>query len=388
MQVPVLDLKAQYRTIKEEINRKILDVLAAQTFILGAEVEALEKELAARTGVRFGIGVSSGSDALLVTLMALGTGLGDSVITTPFTFFATAGVISRLGARPVFCDIDPKTFNLDPRRLEEVLKTRQGKGRPVKAVIPVHLYGQCCDMDPVLALSREYGLAVVEDACQAVGSEYPSRMGAKKAGAMGTAGTLSFYPTKNLGAIGDAGLVLTDDESLAARIRRLRVHGESRRYFHDEIGGNFRLDALQAAALRVKLRHLDAWQEQRRERAAFYDKRFLSEGLVEEGSVVIPASVYKTAGLRDFHTYHQYVIRAKKRDALQAFLREKDIGTAVFYPLGLHLQKCFAYLGYKPGDFPETEKASTEVLALPLYPELTPEQQDHVVFSILEFYHR
>jgi dTDP-4-amino-4,6-dideoxygalactose transaminase len=254
--------------------------------------------------------------------------------------------------------------------------------------MPVHLYGQCADMDPINELAGRYGAAVIEDACQSVGSEYPSKAGTKRAGAMGLLGTLSFYPSKNLSAAGDAGMALTNDASLAEKLIALRVHGGRQRYFHDVVGGNFRLDALQAAVLRVKLGRLDGWQAKRRERAEFYNKRFISEALVEEGFVHIPAAVYKSSGVPNYHTYHQYVIRAEQRDELQAFLKTKEVGTSVFYPLGLHLQKCFADLGYKAGDFPVTERVSHEVLALPMYPELTPEQQDHVVFSILEFYRR
>ncbi len=391
MNVPILDLKAQYRALRADMEAKILALLESGGFVLGPEVEALEKELAADAGIGHAIGVSSGSDALLVSLMALGVGPGDAVATTPFTFFATAGAAARLGAETVFCDIDPVTFNLSPERLEEALKARDGRaagrGR-VKAVIPVHLYGQCADMDAINALCRPRGVFVLEDACQAVGSEYPSRDGVRAACATGDAGTLSFYPTKNLGGIGDGGMVLTNDAEFAATVRTLRVHGERQRYYYRAIGGNFRLDAIQAAALRVKRPHLAEWNRARRERASFYDKRFATEGLVEEGFVQTPAAVYKSSGAGNFHIYHQYVIRARRRDELMAFLKEKGVASAIFYPLGLHQQECFAPLGYKTGDFPETEKAAAEVLALPMYPELTHEQQDRVVFSILEFYHR
>ena len=388
MNVPSLDLKAQYRSIRGELEPRILEVLSSQGFVLGPEVEALERELAAAHGTGHAVGVSSGSDALLVTLMALGIGAGDVVITTPFTFFATAGAITRLGARPAFCDIEERSFNLSPEALGAYL-AREVRGRRnarVKAVIPVHLYGQCADMDAINALAREYGLAVVEDACQAVGSEYPSKLGVRKACALGAAGTLSFYPTKNLGGIGDGGMVLTDDGDLAARVRSLRVHGESRRYFHDAIGGNFRLDALQAAALRVKLRHLAEWQERRREHAAYYDSAFETAGLVGGGRIALPVAVYKDSGAVDHHTWHQYVIRARERDGLQAFLKERGVGSAIYYPLGLHMQKCFADLGYREGDLPVTEKAAREVLALPMYPELSRGQQDLVVSSISDFY--
>jgi len=388
MNVPSVDLKAQYLTIKKEMDRKLLEVLGSQGFILGPEVEALEKELAALHGVGHGIGVSSGSDAILVSLMALGIGEGDVVVTSPFTFFATAGTITRLKARPVFCDIDEKSFNLSPESLDFVLKKEVGdkRHRRVKAIIPVHLYGQCADMDPINGLAQEYGLAVLEDACQAVGSEYPSKLGAKRACALGIAGTLSFYPSKNLGGLGDGGMVLTDDDGLAAKVRTLRVHGESHRYFYDAIGGNFRLDALQAAALRVKLKHLPDWQVERRKRAEYYDRKLQEAGLPRSGFIALPPALYRNSNIENYHTYHQYVIRAKDRDALQAALKEKGVGTAIYYPLGLHMQKCFSELGYRPGDFPITEKACREVLALPMHAELRPEQQDHVVSCIAEFY--
>jgi dTDP-4-amino-4,6-dideoxygalactose transaminase len=390
MNVPSLDLKAQYRGIREEMDRKILDVLASQGFVLGLEVEALEQELAVRHGVPGAVGVSSGSDALLVALMALGIGKGDSVVTTPFTFFATAGAVTRLGAKPVFCDIEENSFNLSPDALERVLnhEIREKGNKRVKAVIPVHLYGQCADMDRINDLARDFGLFVVEDACQAVGSEYPSRDGIRKACSLGDAGTLSFYPTKNLGGIGDGGMVLTRNAELAEKIRALRVHGESRRYYYDTIGGNFRLDAIQAAALRVKLGHFDDWQEKRRALADAYSLKFREAGLAKDSWIVLPEAVYRDSGAVHYHTYHQYVIRAKNRDGLQAGLKERGIGTAIYYPLGLHLQKCFADLGYRPGDFPVTEKACREVLALPIYPELSETQQDYVVAGIGEFYRK
>ncbi len=388
MNVPSLDLKAQYMGIRNELDAKVLEVLGSQGFVLGPEVEALEKELAALHGTGHAIGVSSGSDALLVTLMALGIGEGDMVVTTPFTFFSTAGAVTRLKARPAFCDIDEKTYNISPEALGEYLKreVRGKRNSRVKAVIPVHLYGQCADMDAINALAAEYGLAVIEDACQAVGSEYPSKQGVRKSCALGTAGTLSFYPTKNLGGIGDGGMVLTNDAALASKVRALRVHGESRRYYYDAIGGNFRLDALQAAALRVKLRHFPEWQARRRERAAYYDAAFERSGLSGAGRIALPIAVYKDSGAVSHHTWHQYVIRARERDGLQAFLKNRGVGSAVYYPLGLHMQKCFADLAYRAGDFPVTEQASREVLALPMYAELTREQQDLVVAGVADFY--
>jgi len=390
MNVSLLNLKAQYAGLKPEIEAKVLEVIASQQFVLGPEVEALEKEVAALSGTAHAVGVSSGTDAILVALMALEVGPGDAVLTTPFTFFATAGTIARLGARPVFADIDPVTFNLDPVRAREALSAFRKKepGVRVKAVLPVHLYGQCADMDAFLALGRDEGLAVVEDAAQAVGADYPSGSGVRKAGACGRAGTLSFYPTKNLGGFGDGGMVLTNDPGLGRRLRKLRTHGETERYFYDEVGGNFRLDALQAAVLRVKLRHLPEWQKKRRALAAAYSRKFAETGLEVEGAVVPPSAVYEFSGATDYHTFHQYVIRAADRDGLREFLRENGVGTAVFYPLPLHLQKCFASLGYGPGDLPVAEKASKEVLALPVHAELRTDEQDYVVDKIREFYSR
>jgi dTDP-4-amino-4,6-dideoxygalactose transaminase len=388
MKVPILDLKAQYAAIKEELQPKVLEIFANGGFILGPEVDGLEKELAAYLGCRFGVGVSSGSDALIVSLMAMGLGEGDAVVTTPFTFFSTAGAISRLKARPVFCDIEETSFNLSAGRFQEILDANQKKGYPlkIKAVIPVHLYGQCADMNGILEASRRHGVAVIEDAAQAVGAEYPAVDGVKKACAMGNMGFLSFYPTKNLGGAGDGGMVLSNDEALADKIRALRTHGERQRYYYDFIGGNFRLDALQAAVLRVKLRHLEDWQKKRRENAALYNRKFGHSGLEDAGLITAPKALYEDTGITHYHTYHQYVIRARKRDQLMAFLKEREIGSSIFYPLPLHVQKCFAYLGYRQGDFPASEKAAEEVLALPIYPELSPEQVDWVVSSIADFY--
>lgn len=388
MEIPMLDLKAQYASIKNEIDDKVLEVLSNQNFILGTEVSALEGEIAAYSGVRFAIGVSSGSDALIVSLLALDIGPGDAVVTSPFTFFATAGAIARLGARVIFCDIDPTSYNIDPARLEEVLlKLRKGRRfGQVRAILPVHLYGQVADMDPLTKLAGEYGLRIVEDAAQAIGSEYPGRRGVRRAGSMGTLGTLSFYPSKNLGGYGDGGMVLTSNARLAERLRMLRVHGGIGKYYYKLVGGNFRLDALQAAVLRVKFRHLDEWQGKRQERAAYYDREFAAAGLTSARLVQTPAAVYKGSGARNFHTYHQYVVRAKDRDRLQDHLKAKGVGTSVFYPLSLHQQECFNYLGYKRGDFPVSEKAAREVLALPIFPELTPEQQDYIVESIRGYY--
>ena len=386
--ISFLDLKAQYQSIKEEIGQKISEVLSAQSFILGPEVEELEREIAAYSGVRFAVGVSSGSDALIISQMALKIDEGDEVITTPFTFFATAGSVARLRARPLFCDIEEESLNLSPLKLEELLRQRidrEGKTR-IKAIIPVHLFGQCADMNPILTLSRKYGLRVIEDAAQAVGAEYPAEEGIKKAGSMGDLGILSFFPSKNLGAYGDGGMVLTDDKELTDRLKVLRIHGAKDKYYYDILGGNFRLDALQAAVLRVKLKHLEGWHDKRRENAVYYDRKFKEVGLLEEGLVKLPPLLYINKGAKNIHIYNQYVIRAKKRDELQNFLKGRNVPTAIYYPLPLHLQKCFSYLGYKEGDFPESEKASREALALPIYPELSQEEQDFIVSCLYDFY--
>ena len=388
MDIPFLDLKAQYRSIQEEINQKILEVASSQKFILGSEVENLEKEIAAYCETRFATGVSSGSDALIVSLMALDAGEGDAVITTPFTFFATAGAIARLKARPVFCDIDKMSCNISPEKLEELLENqlKEHRSLKIKAIIPVHLYGQCADMTPIMNLASKYDLSVIEDAAQAIGAEYPSPSGIKKACAMGDFGALSFFPSKNLGAFGDGGMVLTNDESLSQKLKVLRVHGSRDKYFYEILGGNFRLDALQAAILSVKLKYLETWQHKRIEKASYYDGIFKESGLGQEGLIQIPESLYKDKGVKNYHVYHQYVIRAEKRDRLKEFLQEKNVATAIYYPLPLHLQKCFSYLGYKEGDFPVAEEAAREVLALPIYPELTSDQQDFIVSSIQSFY--
>lgn len=387
MNIPLLDLKAQYQDIREEIEKKIREVMESQMFILGAEVEALERELADYSGVPFGIGVSSGSDALIISLMALGVGPGDAVVTSPFTFFATAGAVARVGAKPLFCDIDPVTYNLCPERLEELLEAEtSGDSRHIKAIIPIHLYGQCADMTRIMRAARNHGLFVIEDACQAVGAEYPGEEGIRKACGLGTLGTLSFFPSKNLGGVGDGGMVLTRDEELAARLRLLRVHGGHDRYYHDIMGGNFRLDAIQAAVLRIKLRRLDVWQKAKRENAMRYDRLFEESGLTTQGRLKIPEPIYRPLGVENYHIYHQYVIEVDDRDRLQEFLAGNGIASAIYYPLPLHLQKCFAHLGYRKGDFPVSEKASERVLALPIYAELTLEQQEAVVSAVSRFF--
>jgi dTDP-4-amino-4,6-dideoxygalactose transaminase len=386
MQVSLLDLKAQYATLRTEIEHAIREVCEEQRFVLGPRVTTLESEVAAYSQAAYGLGVSSGTYALLVALMALEVGPGDEVITTPFTFFATAGVVARLGARPFFCDIDPQTFNLDPAAvraaIERHCERRGGRlvnrttGGIVKVLLPVHLFGQMADLGAFSGIARDYGLAIVEDAAQAIGA---SLADGRRAGSVGEIGCLSFFPTKNLGAFGDAGMCVTNDKSLADRLRILRVHGGEPKYYHSVIGGNFRLDELQAAVLLVKLKRLESWTEGRRKNADLYDELFRSAGV--EAAVSVP---WRVAGYR--HIFNQYVIRAQRRDELRAHLGAKGIGTEIYYPLPLHAQRCFAYLGHAAADFPNSQRAATEVLALPIYPELTREQQQHVVRMIGEFY--
>jgi dTDP-4-amino-4,6-dideoxygalactose transaminase len=384
--VPLLDLKAQFAQIRAEVMPAIDQVCASQHFILGEHVRALEEEVARYCAASAGIGVSSGTDALLLALMALNIGAGDEVITSPFTFFATAGTIARTGARPVFCDIDPVTFNLSPAAVQtfiddhcavqgEQLINRATGGR-IKALMPVHLYGQSADMDPLMAIARRHRLKVIEDAAQAIGTQYKNGV---RAGTIGDVGCFSFFPSKNLGAFGDAGLCTINDAELAETMRVLRVHGGKPKYFHALIGGNFRIDELQAAVLRVKLKYLDGWTEGRQRNAAYYDAAFASAGL--GANLRTPLAI---AGYR--HIFNQYVVRAHNRDALRARLTERGIGSEIYYPVPLHLQKCFEYLNYRAGDFPQSERAAGETLALPIYPELTQVQLAHVVATIAEFY--
>ena len=379
MNVPLLDLKAHHQPLRKELLAALEQVLDKNNFILGNEVAELEEKIAAYCQVRFGVGVSSGTDALLAALMALDIKSGDEVITTPLSFFATVGVIVRLGARPVFVDIDPVTYNLDPSRLEAAISPR------TRAIMPVHLYGQCADMDPILEIATRRGLAVVEDAAQAIGSEY--RAG-RRAGSMGVAGCLSFFPSKNLGGLGDGGMVVTNDQTLAERLRILRVHGAKPKYYHRVVGGNFRLDTLQAAVLNVKFPHLDLWTALRQQHAELYEKLFRDAGLVDEKKIRLPIAVYKEAGIAHYHIYNQFVIGVSNRDQLQAHLKAKGIGTEVYYPVPLHRQECFNGLGYHEGDFPEAERASRELLALPIYPELNEDQQHYVVRSVREWFER
>jgi dTDP-4-amino-4,6-dideoxygalactose transaminase len=379
MNVPLLDLKAHHQPLRKELLAALEQVLDKNNFILGNEVAELEEKIAAYCQVRFGVGVSSGTDALLAVLMALDIKSGDEVITTPLSFFATVGVIVRLGARPVFVDIDPVTYNLDPSRLEAAISPR------TRAIMPVHLYGQCADMDPILEIATRCGLAVVEDAAQAIGSEYRN---GHRAGSMGVAGCLSFFPSKNLGGLGDGGMVVTNDQTLAERLRILRVHGAKPKYYHRVVGGNFRLDTLQAAVLNVKLPHLDRWTALRQQHAELYEKLFRDAGLVDEKKVRLPKAVYKEAGIAHYHIYNQFVIGVSNRDQLQAHLKAKGIGTEVYYPVPLNRQECFNGLGYHEGDFPEAERASRELLALAIYPELNEDQQHYVVQSVREWFER
>ena len=381
MKVPLLDLKAQYATIKDEIREAVDRVLEGQQFIMGPEVAALEKAVADYVGARHGIGMSSGTDALLAALMALDVGPGDRVITSAYSFFASAGVIARLQAVPVFVDIDLASYNLSVAALEQVWAgLDRGIQQRVKAIVPVHLYGQCADMAGILELSGRIKVPVIEDAAQSIGTVYKD---GRSAGTLGVMGCLSFFPSKNLGGIGDGGMVVTSDDGLAERLRLLRNHGAKPKYYHKIVGGNFRLDTIQAAALLVKLRHLDAWHKARQEHADRYRELFRQAGLA--GAVRLPEVVDSTPGIRS-HIYNQFVIGTPKRDALREFLTAQGIGTEIYYPVPFHLQECFRDLGHKAGDFPESERAARETLALPVYPELTPEQQAYVVERIGVFH--
>jgi UDP-2-acetamido-3-amino-2,3-dideoxy-glucuronate N-acetyltransferase len=367
--VPLLDLKAQYGSIKPEVDKAVQEVVDSQYFIMGPAVKALEADVAQYCNCRHAVGVSSGTDALLISLMALGIGPGDEVITSPFTFFATVGSILRVGATVVFADIEPDTFNIDPAKVAKRVT------RKTRAIMPVHLFGQCADMDPLLALASKKGIPIIEDAAQAIGSEYKGR----RAGSMGTVGCFSFFPSKNLGAFGDAGMVTTNDSALAERLQVLRNQGAQPKYHHKLLGGNFRLDTLQAAVLRVKLKYLDDWSEKRRANATFYTTRLRASKTLRKR--VLPPPV-----IRERHIFNQYVIRVKDRDALQAFLKEKGIGNEIYYPKAMHVQECLDKGQYRQGDFPLSEKASNEVLALPIYPELTEAQQAYVISAIESFY--
>ncbi len=378
MKIPFFDLAVQFKSIEEEVKAALDEVFRTQQFIMGSKVQALEETIAGYCGTRFAIGVASGSDALLLSLMALGIGHGDEVLLPPFTFFATSGSVSRLGATPVFVDIDPETYNLDPSRVEEKISSK------TKAIIPVHLFGQCADMNPLLKIAKERKLFVIEDAAQALGAEYQpiSEKPGRRAGQMGDLGCFSFYPTKNLGAFGDAGMVVTDSTDLSEKVRLLRAHGSQPKYFHKWIGINSRLDTVQAAILLVKFKYLEKWTDERQRKAERY--RLLFQELVSSvDGIRLPTVQYQNR-----HIFHQYVIRVRERDRLRKFLADEGIGTDIYYPLPLHLQECYASLRYRRGDLPNSEKASEEVLALPIYPELTEDQQSWVVDRISAFYRK
>ncbi|GBD91572.1 dTDP-3-amino-3,6-dideoxy-alpha-D-galactopyranose transaminase [bacterium BMS3Abin04] len=394
MNVPLLDLKAQYKTLKNELNQAILNVAESQYFILGPEVQKLEESIAGYIGAKKTIGVSSGTDALLIALMAINIKPGDEVIVPTFSFFATAGVVSRLNAIPVFVDIDPVTFNIDPAKIEDKIT---GK---TKAIIPVHLYGQSADMNPIIEIAKKHNLKVIEDGAQAIGVQYKD---GKHVGTIGDIGCFSFFPSKNLGGYGDGGMVAAMDEELGEKLRILRVHGGKPKYYHSMIGGNFRLDAIQAAVLNVKLPHLDSWSAKRRENAKLYTKLFTEAGLSEEegktefddnNKVLLPKAIYKNVilsgveeshSLTNYHIYNQYVIRVNKRDDLRAFLKENGIATEIYYPVSFHKQECFQDLQSSQDNYPVADFAADHSLALPVYPELSTEQIEYVVEKIKEF---
>jgi dTDP-4-amino-4,6-dideoxygalactose transaminase len=376
--IPFFDLAVQFKSIENEIKSALDEVFQNQQFIMGPKVQALEEAIAHYCRTRYAIGVASGSDALLLSLMACGVGTGDEVLLPPFTFFATAGSVSRLGATPVFADIDGETYNMDPSKIEEKITAR------TKAILPVHLFGQCADMDPLLEIAKEKKLFVIEDAAQALGAEYKPNAGleGRRAGQIGDLGCFSFYPTKNLGAFGDAGMVVTDHPFLAEKVRLLRVHGSQPKYFHKAIGINSRLDTIQAAILLVKLKYLEKWTAERQRKAERYQQQF-QDLLSSVKGFKLPTVQYQSR-----HIFHQYVIRVPERDRLRQFLAEEGIGTDIYYPVPLHLQECYSFLKYRRGDLPVSEKASEEVLALPIYPELTEDQQTVVVDRIKAFYNK
>ncbi len=379
MKVPLLDLKKQYAEIQDEIVQVANEVFQSQQFILGQRVEDLERMIADYCRCDYAVGVSSGTDAILLSLMTAGVGYGDLVITTPYTFFATCGAVARVGATPMFVDIDKETFNMDPAELGSLVSAMDEKQKSnIKAVIPIHLFGQCADMEPVLEVAKAQGLTIIEDAAQAIGAEYEFDDGAvRRAGAMGEYGCFSFFPSKNLGAFGDGGMVTTNDIDIYEKLKIMRVHGAKSKYHHSTIGGNFRLDALQAAILIVKLKYLDEWTAKRRENANLYRKLFLEKGLEE---IHLPKEVEKR------HIYNQFIIKTRdRRDELKEFLDNRGIGCAVYYPIPLHLQACFHYLGYNPGDFPVSVDAAKKTLALPIYPELDADQICYIVDMIDEF---
>ncbi len=407
MNVPLLDLQAQYQSLKPALDEALLRVAASQVCILGPEVEQFEKTLAEYCGTRFAVGVSSGTDALLMALWALGVGAGDEVILPTFSFFATAGVVVRLGATPVFADSEAVTLNMSPEHLETLITPR------TKAIIPVHLFGQCAAIDAIGVIAKKHDIPVIEDAAQAIGAEYST---GAKAGSMGIMGCFSFYPTKNLGAFGDAGAITTNDEALCVKLKQMRNHGMEPRYYHKFVGGNFRMDALQAAVLNVKFPHLEAWHEARRRNAALYSRLFIEQGLASaqapksqicrsfpncpqcasadirafdsENTLLLPQSVYEADGVKNYHIFHQYTIRTPHRERLRKHLAERGVGTEVYYPLALHKQECFAHLPSNDADFRAANCAAAHVVALPVYPELREEQVRYVVDCIAEFFGR
>jgi dTDP-4-amino-4,6-dideoxygalactose transaminase len=385
MKVPLLDLKAQYATIKDEITKALLDCAESQHFILGPEVQKLEEATNKYLHVKHSIGVSSGTDALLVALMAIDLKPDDEVIIPTYSFFATAGVVSRLNGKPVLCDIDPVTFNIDPAKIEALITKK------TKAISPVHLYGQCADMDPITEIAKKHNLKIIEDGAQAIGTQYKD---GRYVGELGDIGCFSFFPSKNLGGFGDGGLVTANDDELGEKLRILRVHGGKPKYYHKIIGGNFRIDAIQAAVLNVKLPHLQSWTERRQKNAEKYTKLFIENGLAEtegktsfdaKNKVLLPKPVYKDTGVKNYHIYNQYVIRVEDREGLRKFLTDNNIGNEIYYPVPFHLQECFQYLGYKKGDFPVAEFCADSSLAIPIYPELTDEQINYTVSKIKEF---
>lgn len=393
MRVPLLDLSQQYRLLADPIRAEIEEILHSQRFILGPKLREFERAITEFCRAPFAIGVSSGTDALLAILMGMGVGRGDAVITTAFTFFATAGCVVRLGAKPVFVDIDQATLNISAAALEKFLNEQCEKrdqslmirktGEKIRAIIPVHLFGLCCEMNDIHRIAEQFGLTIIEDAAQAIGAEYPFLDGTRAAGTMGATGFFSFYPTKNLGAAGDAGLILCRDHNVAEKLRSIREHGMRPRYHHALVGGNFRLDEIQAAILKVKLPYLPEWSAARRAAADFYHQQFAETGLTNV--IHLPAEPYRDR-VTEHHVYHLYVIRTSDRDALREHLTRSEIGSEIYYPLGLHLQGCFRDLGYREGDLVETERATHEVLALPMYPEISRESQRYVVETISRFF--
>lgn len=392
MKVPLLDLQAQLEYLEDDIVEAVVRVVKSTRYIQGPEVEGLETAIAEYSGAGYGVGVTSGTDALLVSLMCLDIKQGDRVLTTPYSFFATMGVILRLGAIPVFADIDPVSFNIDPVKIEEILAADTKK--TIKAIIPVHLYGQCADMKPIMDLAGKYQIPVIEDAAQAIGAEYPETaadgtISYKKAGAMGLAGCFSFFPSKNLGCVGDGGMVVTQDKDFAEKLVLMRNHGAYPKYYHKMVGGNFRLDPIQAATLTVKLPYLESWHSKRRANARSYNSLFNGSGLVENGNVILPTQVYGDATIdsreANLHIYNQYILRVNKRDELRDWLQKHDIGCEIYYPVPLHKQECLGNL--RDGlSYPEAEKAAESTIALPIYPELTVEMQEYLVEKVVQFY--